>query len=75
MEEKCEPDKLTFTILIIGHCMKGRYCEAIGIFYKMLGASCSPNDITFRTLSSCLSKAGMPGEAARIRKLYLRTKP
>ncbi|XP_027330002.1 pentatricopeptide repeat-containing protein At2g06000-like isoform X2 [Abrus precatorius] len=68
MEEKCKLDKLTFTILIIGHCMKGRMVEAIGIFYKMLGAGCSPDEITIRTLSSCLLKAGMPSEAARIKE-------
>ncbi|KAL2338791.1 hypothetical protein Fmac_013237 [Flemingia macrophylla] len=68
MEEKCRPDKLTFTILIIGHCMKGRMAEAIGIFYKMLASGCSPDDITIRTLSSCLLKAGMPGEAARVKE-------
>lgn len=71
MEEKCKLDKLTYTILIIGHCMKGRMPEAIGIFHKMLAAGCTPDDITIRTLSSCLLKAGMPGEAARIKETLL----
>ncbi|XP_020965223.1 pentatricopeptide repeat-containing protein At2g06000 [Arachis ipaensis] len=69
MEEKCKPDKLTYTILIVGYCMKGRTREAIGIFYKMLEAGCSPDDITVKTLCSCLLKAGMPREAAHIRKI------
>ncbi|KAL1349149.1 hypothetical protein AAHE18_07G137700 [Arachis hypogaea] len=67
--EKCKPDKLTYTILIVGYCMKGRTREAIGIFYKMLEAGCSPDDITVKTLCSCLLKAGMPREAAHIRKI------
>ncbi|XP_058729488.1 pentatricopeptide repeat-containing protein At2g06000-like [Vicia villosa] len=68
MENKCKPDKLTFTILIIGHCMKGRAPEAIGIFYKMLATGCSPDDVTIRTLSSCVLKSGMPSEAARVKE-------
>ncbi|KAK7265429.1 hypothetical protein RJT34_33049 [Clitoria ternatea] len=68
MEERCKPDKLTYTILIMGHCMKGRMPEAIDIFYKMLAAGCSPDDITFRILSTCLLKAGMPDEDARIKE-------
>lgn len=68
MEEKCKPDKLTYTILIIGHCMKGRAPEAIGIFKKMLAIGCSPDDITIRTLSSCLLKTGMPSEAAHVKE-------
>ncbi|CAJ1940507.1 unnamed protein product [Sphenostylis stenocarpa] len=43
MEEKCKPE--TFTILIIGHCMKGRTPEAIGIFYKMLEAGSTSDDV------------------------------
>ncbi|KAL5066417.1 hypothetical protein RYX36_028154 [Vicia faba] len=68
MENKCKPDKLTFTILIIGHCMKGRAPEAIGIFYKMLATGCSPDEVTIRTLSSCLLKSGMPSEAASVKE-------
>ncbi|CAI8611604.1 unnamed protein product [Vicia faba] len=68
MENKCIPDKLTFTILIIGHCMKGRAPEAIGIFYKMLATGCSPDEVTIRTLSSCLLKSGMPSEAASVKE-------
>ncbi|XP_061368506.1 pentatricopeptide repeat-containing protein At2g06000-like [Gastrolobium bilobum] len=69
MEEKrCKPDKLTYTILIIGHCMKGRMPEAIGIFDKMLAVGCAPDEITVNNLSTFLLKAGMPGEAARIKE-------
>nr|GEX42677.1 hypothetical protein [Tanacetum cinerariifolium] len=35
-ENRCKPDKLTFTILIIGHCAKGRMVEAISLFDKMM---------------------------------------
>ncbi|KAK7328819.1 hypothetical protein VNO77_22943 [Canavalia gladiata] len=66
--KRCKPDKLTYTILIIGHCMKGRIYEAIGIFDKMLAAGCAPDEITVNNLRSCLLKAGMPGEAARVKK-------
>lgn len=69
MEEKrCKPDKLTYTILIIGHCMKGRMSEAIGIFDKMLAVGCAPDEVTINNLRSCLLKAGMPVEAARVKE-------
>ncbi|CAJ2638196.1 unnamed protein product [Trifolium pratense] len=69
MEEKrCKPDKLTYTILIIGHCSKGRMAEAIGIFDKMLAVCCAPDEITINNLRSCLLKAGMPAEAARVKE-------
>uniref|UniRef100_A0A5B7BL98 Pentatricopeptide repeat-containing protein n=1 Tax=Davidia involucrata TaxID=16924 RepID=A0A5B7BL98_DAVIN len=67
MEAKtCNPDKLTFTILIIGHCMKGRMLEAIHIFNKMLAIGCAPDTITINSLISCLLKAGLPNVAFRI---------
>nr|GEZ44923.1 pentatricopeptide repeat-containing protein At2g06000-like [Tanacetum cinerariifolium] len=33
-ENRCKPDKLTFTILIIGHCAKGRMVEAIKVAFR-----------------------------------------
>ncbi|RDX79977.1 Pentatricopeptide repeat-containing protein, partial [Mucuna pruriens] len=66
---RCKPDKLTYTILIIGHCMKGRMAEAIGIFDKMLAVGCAPDEITVNNLRSCLLKAGMPGEAVRVKEV------
>ncbi|KAK9080032.1 hypothetical protein SSX86_001707 [Deinandra increscens subsp. villosa] len=69
MEEKrCKLDKITFTILIIGHCMKGRMVEAISLFDKMLIVGCAPDMVTVNSLVSCLLKAGMPKEAFGIRK-------
>ncbi|XP_010681079.2 pentatricopeptide repeat-containing protein At2g06000 isoform X1 [Beta vulgaris subsp. vulgaris] len=69
MEERnCKHDKYTFTILIIGHCMKGRMLEAIEIFNRMLSVKCTPDDITVKSLLSCLVKAGMPYEASQIKK-------
>ncbi|XP_057430321.1 pentatricopeptide repeat-containing protein At2g06000-like [Lotus japonicus] len=69
MEEKrCKPDKVTYTSLIIGHCTKGRMLEAIGIFDRMLVVGCTPDEITVNDLTSRLLKAGMPSEAARIKK-------
>ncbi|KAL8211463.1 hypothetical protein R6Q57_005900 [Mikania cordata] len=72
MEEKsCKLDKLTFTILIIGHCMKGRMVEAIRLFDKMLIVGCAPDSVTVNSLVSCLLKAGMPKEAFQIKKAAL----
>ncbi|KAJ0577314.1 putative tetratricopeptide-like helical domain superfamily [Helianthus annuus] len=69
MEEKrCKLDKITFTILIIGHCMKGRMVEAISLFDKMLTLGCVPDLVTVNSLASRLLKAGMPKEAFEIRK-------
>ncbi|XP_021736644.1 pentatricopeptide repeat-containing protein At2g06000-like [Chenopodium quinoa] len=67
-ERRGKHDKYTFTILIIGHCMKGRLLEAIGIFNRMLSVKCTPDDITVKSLLSCLVKAGMPDEASQIKK-------
>lgn len=72
MEEKgCRPDKLTFTILIIGHCMKGRMMEAMRIYNKMLSVGCAPDSITVNSFVSCLLKAGMANEAFHIRQTAL----
>ncbi|XP_076952805.1 uncharacterized protein LOC143626694 [Bidens hawaiensis] len=72
MEEKrCKLDKLTFTILIIGHCMKGRMVEAIKLFEKMVMLGCDPDSVTVNSLVSRLLKAGMPKEAFEIRKVVL----
>ncbi|PWA66836.1 Pentatricopeptide repeat-containing protein [Artemisia annua] len=72
MEEKrCKLDKLTFTILIIGHCAKGRMVEAISLFDKMMIVGCAPDLVTVNSLVSRLLKAGMPKEAFEIRKVAL----
>ncbi|XP_076924881.1 uncharacterized protein LOC143587487 [Bidens hawaiensis] len=69
MEEKrCKLDKITFTILIIGHCMKGRMLEAISLFDKMIIVGCVPDSFTVNSLVSRLIKAGMAKEAFEIRK-------
>lgn len=62
----CIHDKMTFTILILGHCMKGRAFEGIGIYKTMLSLGCLPDNITLRSLISCLRKAGMAREANEI---------
>ena len=64
--KRCNPDKVTFTILIFGHCMRGRVVEAINLYNKMLAIGCAPDQITLNSLTSCLLKAGMPDEAFRI---------
>ncbi|KAH6766969.1 hypothetical protein C2S52_017952 [Perilla frutescens var. hirtella] len=69
MEAKgCVHDKITFTILIMGHCMKGKMFEAIKIYNRMLSVGCAPDSITISSLVSCLRKAGMAQEANEIEK-------
>lgn len=69
MEEKgCIHDKMTFTILILGHCMKGRMLDAIKIYKKMFSRGCAPDNITVTSLVTCLRKAGMAHEANEIEK-------
>nr|AYM00784.1 pentatricopeptide repeat protein [Salvia miltiorrhiza] len=69
MEAKgCTHDKMTYTILILGHCMKGRPSEAIKLYKKMLSTGCAPDSITINSLVSCLRKAGMRHEANEIEK-------
>ncbi|KAE8724464.1 FRIGIDA interacting protein 1 [Hibiscus syriacus] len=71
-EKKCYPDIVTFTILIIGHCMKGKMLEAIGIFNKMSSVGCTPDGVTVHSLASCPFKAGMPIEASRVTTIVSR---
>lgn len=67
MEAKgCIHDKMTFTILILGHGMQGRAPEAVGVYKKMLSLGCLPDNIAVRSLISCLRKAGMAREANEI---------
>ncbi|VFQ59068.1 unnamed protein product [Cuscuta campestris] len=70
MEEKgCHHDKITFTILILGHCMKGRMIDAVNIFNKMLTLGCAPDKLTINCFTSLLLKAGMAKEAYRIKNV------
>lgn len=64
----CTHDKMTYTILILGHCMKGRMFEAIKIYKKMLSTGCAPDSIATSSLVTCLRKAGMVHEANEIEK-------
>lgn len=64
----CIHDKMTFTILILGHCMKGRMLEAIKIYNRMLLVGCVPDSYAITCLVTCLRKAGMAHEANDIEK-------
>ncbi|CAL1382049.1 unnamed protein product [Linum trigynum] len=60
-----------FTILIVGHCMKGRMADAIGILNKMLTIGCTPDSIIISSLTSCLLKDGMASEAFRVKHMLV----
>ena len=59
-------DRFTYTIMIVGHCMKGRMSEAINLFHEMLRVGCYPDSVSVQALIYCLIKAGMPNEAMSV---------
>ncbi|KAJ4765213.1 Pentatricopeptide repeat-containing protein [Rhynchospora pubera] len=65
-KRKGYPDKYTYTILIIGYCMKGRMEDAITLFHRMFDTGCKPDNVATRSLVSCLLKAGLPNQASTI---------
>ncbi|CAI0432356.1 unnamed protein product [Linum tenue] len=66
-----EEMEMMFTILVVGHCMKGRMADAIGILNKMLTIGCAPDGITISSLTSCLLKAGMVSEAFQVKHMVV----
>ncbi|CAH9074673.1 unnamed protein product [Cuscuta epithymum] len=71
----CCHDKITFTILILGHCMKGRMADAVNIFNKMVALGCTPDKLTISCFTSILLKAGMAKEAYRVKNYASGTVP
>ncbi|TQE06353.1 hypothetical protein C1H46_008061 [Malus baccata] len=63
---QCDPDGITYNILINANCERGQADDALHWVHLMIARACKPSTVTFSTIINVLCKEGNMVEARKI---------